>query len=207
MWRRRDGGVLEGGLQRLVVAEGSRCDHVVDPGDVHLDDAARANVEVADLGVAELAVGQADEMAVGTDLGTRILPPKPPEVRLVRAIATALLAGSGLWATPSMMVRTTGLGRAISSVIIATGPLAPIGIAASQGQRGGRQGDDAAVWAARAACSLFEAAVGIAEQPEPVVRDQRTAGLAAKASLEGLEGRRDVQAGLGEPQRDGPPYG
>ena len=41
----------------------------VDAGDVHVDDAARADVEMADFAVAHLAVGQADEVIGGMEQG------------------------------------------------------------------------------------------------------------------------------------------
>src|SRR6516225_9248714 len=42
-------------------------DHQVDAGDVHVDDAARADIHVADFAVAHLAFGEADEWAGGLD--------------------------------------------------------------------------------------------------------------------------------------------
>ena len=47
---------LAGADQRLVLEERAVGDRVVDPGEVLLDDGAGAEVEVADLGVAHLAV-------------------------------------------------------------------------------------------------------------------------------------------------------
>jgi broad specificity polyphosphatase/5'/3'-nucleotidase SurE len=48
-------------------------DQGVDARDVHLHDAAGADVEVADFAVAHLAVGQADEVLAGADEGVGIL--------------------------------------------------------------------------------------------------------------------------------------
>jgi hypothetical protein len=48
-------------------------DQRVDAGDVHLHDAAGADVEVADFAVAHLAVGQADEVVAGLDQRVGIL--------------------------------------------------------------------------------------------------------------------------------------
>ena len=61
-------GALAGGEQRLVLEEAAVGDRVVDPRQVLLDDRAGAEVEVADLGVAHLPVGQADVAALGREL-------------------------------------------------------------------------------------------------------------------------------------------
>ena len=53
--------------QRLVLEEGAVGDRVVDPRQVLLDDRAGAEVEVADLGVAHLPVGQPDVAARGRE--------------------------------------------------------------------------------------------------------------------------------------------
>ena len=42
---------------------------LVDAGHVHADDASGAEVEVADLGVAHLAIGEADEVFAGAEQG------------------------------------------------------------------------------------------------------------------------------------------
>ena len=49
-----------GGDQNLVPEEGVVVDCLGDAGGVLVDDEARADVEVADLGVAHLTLGQAD---------------------------------------------------------------------------------------------------------------------------------------------------
>ena len=54
---------------------------VVDPGQVLLDDRAGAEVEVADLGVAHLPVGQADVAARGRQLRVRVALPERVEGR------------------------------------------------------------------------------------------------------------------------------
>ncbi len=59
----------DGGEQRGVGEEAAVDDGGVDAGHVHADDAAGAEVEVADLGVAHLAVGQADEVVAGAEEG------------------------------------------------------------------------------------------------------------------------------------------
>ena len=52
--------VAQRGLQHLVVEQRAVLDRLVDPREVLLDDRAGAEVEVADLGVAHLALGQPD---------------------------------------------------------------------------------------------------------------------------------------------------
>ena len=74
-------GVLAGGQQRRVLEEAAVGDRVVDPGQVLLDDRAGAEVEVADLGVAHLAVGEADVAALGGELGVRVALPEGVEDR------------------------------------------------------------------------------------------------------------------------------
>ncbi len=62
-------GLDEGGvLEELAGGDGG-----VDAGDVHADDAAGAEVEVADFGVAHLAVGEADEVVAGADEGVGVV--------------------------------------------------------------------------------------------------------------------------------------
>ncbi len=60
-------GVLHGVEQHGMREQFAVLDHQVDAGDVHVDDAAGADVEVADLAVAHLAFGKADERAAGVD--------------------------------------------------------------------------------------------------------------------------------------------
>ncbi len=70
-----------GGDQGLVVVEGAVGDRAVDPRQVLLDDRARAEVQVADLGVAHLADRQADVGALGGELGVRVAAPRGVEDR------------------------------------------------------------------------------------------------------------------------------
>jgi len=58
-WRRKSGDLIE-----LLVG-----DEEIDAGDVHVHDAAGADVEVADFAVAHLAFGEADGGAGGLDQG------------------------------------------------------------------------------------------------------------------------------------------
>ena len=74
-------GAVAGGEQRLVLEEAAVGDRVVDPGQVLLDDRPGAEVEVADLGVAHLAVGQADVAALGGELSVREPAPEAVEDR------------------------------------------------------------------------------------------------------------------------------
>ena len=53
--------------------EVSVLDHEVDAGDVHVNDAAGADVEMADLAVAHLPFGQPHERSAGVDQGVGIL--------------------------------------------------------------------------------------------------------------------------------------
>ncbi len=68
-WRGEVVGADEGG----VGVEGAVENGSVDAGHVHADDAAGAEVEMADLGVAHLAVGQADEVLAGAEEGVGVL--------------------------------------------------------------------------------------------------------------------------------------
>ena len=77
---RRAAGVAQG----LVLEEAAVGDRVVDARQVLLDDRAGAQVEVADLGVAHLAVGQADVPSRGGESRVRIGGPELVEVRRVR---------------------------------------------------------------------------------------------------------------------------
>ena len=52
--------VLHGASQNRVAEEFAGGDHVVDSGDVHVDDPAASDVEMADFAVAHLPVGEAD---------------------------------------------------------------------------------------------------------------------------------------------------
>ena len=70
--------------QRLVLEEAAVRDRVVDADQVLLDDRARAEVQVPDLRVAHLAVGQADRAPGGLQLRVRIALPERVEHRRVR---------------------------------------------------------------------------------------------------------------------------
>ena len=74
-------GALAGGQQRRVLEEAAVGDRVVDPGQVLLDDRAGAEVEMADLGVAHLPVGQTDVASLGRELGARVALPEAVEDR------------------------------------------------------------------------------------------------------------------------------
>jgi hypothetical protein len=60
-------GVLHGVEQHRMLEKFSVLDHQIDAGDVHVHDAAGADVEMANLAVAHLAFGQADERAAGVN--------------------------------------------------------------------------------------------------------------------------------------------
>ena len=61
--------VLRDAVEHGVVEQLAACDHVVDADDIHLDDAAGADVEMAHFAIAHLTVGQPDERSVGANRG------------------------------------------------------------------------------------------------------------------------------------------
>ena len=65
-------GVFHGGFQHVVLKELAVTDGLGDAGQLLIDHAAGADVGVADLTVAHLAVGQAHVHAGSTDLGVGI---------------------------------------------------------------------------------------------------------------------------------------
>ena len=69
--------VFHGAQQRRVGEEFAVLDHQLDAGDVHVDDAAGADVEMADFAVAHLPVGQADEVAAGLNQRVGIFAQQP----------------------------------------------------------------------------------------------------------------------------------
>jgi hypothetical protein len=72
--------LLAGVDQLRVVEEAAAVDRGVDPGQLLVHHPAGADVHVADLGVAHLAVGQADEAALGVDQRGRAGLPQPAPV-------------------------------------------------------------------------------------------------------------------------------
>src|SRR3954452_8090491 len=72
-------GRLADCLQRGVLEEAAVGDRVVDPGQVLLDYRSGAEVEVADLGVAHLAVGEADVAPAGGERRVRVALPEAVE--------------------------------------------------------------------------------------------------------------------------------
>jgi hypothetical protein len=77
---------LEGGAQGLVLEQRAVADRAVDPLQVLVEDAARADRQVPDLGVAHLSVRQADCLARGDELRVRIVAPQPVEDGRVREL-------------------------------------------------------------------------------------------------------------------------
>ena len=73
--------VGERGAQHLVRGQGAVLHGLVDAREVLLDDRAGAEVEVADLRVAHLALGQADRPSAGRQLGARATCPEVVEDR------------------------------------------------------------------------------------------------------------------------------
>ena len=74
-------GVRHGALQSGILGQSAGADQLVDPSDVHLDDAARANVQVADFAVAHLAVRKPHVLSVRSDQRPGIVAPKAIEIR------------------------------------------------------------------------------------------------------------------------------
>ena len=66
-------GILHGVEQHGMGEEFAVLDHQVDAGDVHVHDAAGADVEMADFAVAHLPFGQSDERAAGVNQRVGIL--------------------------------------------------------------------------------------------------------------------------------------
>ena len=102
--------------QRRRLGEAAVGDRVADAHQLLLHHAAGADVHVADLGVAHLAVGQADVAAGGVQEGVRAGLPQLVKVG-VRAWRTALSAASSRQPKPSRMTSMTGrigcgIGRA-----------------------------------------------------------------------------------------------
>ena len=98
--------------QQLGVGEEAAVlDRRVDAGQVLVDDAAGAEVHVADFGIAHLPVRQADVAAFGMDQRVRALGQQARASSAASAWARALSVGSSRWPQPSRISRTTGLGR------------------------------------------------------------------------------------------------
>ena len=73
----------ERGDERLVLEEAAVLDRAVDPLEVLVEDAAGADRQVADLGVAHLPGGQADGLARRGERRVRVVLPEPVEHRRV----------------------------------------------------------------------------------------------------------------------------
>ena len=101
--------------QRLVLEEAAVGDRVVDPGQVLLDDRAGAEVEVADLGVAHLPVGQADVAALGGELGVRVARPRGGRRPASRRARSRCRAPARPSPQPSRMTSASGGDRAGSA--------------------------------------------------------------------------------------------
>ena len=76
-------GLLHVANEHVVLLHGAVEDGLGDQGQLLIDDAARADVGVADLAVAHLAVGQADRHAGGVDERVRAAGKQRVKVRLV----------------------------------------------------------------------------------------------------------------------------
>ncbi len=124
---------------------------------------------MADLAVAELAVGQADEMAVGANLGAGVFLPEPIEVRLA-GHGDGIVGGVGIVRDAVHDGEDDGFGTSHKPFIIATGRSAD-GLGAARAACR-RQPEQAAAGQLDAA-DLFERAVGVAQQAQSFVGDQR----------------------------------
>ncbi len=76
-----------------IVVEGAVLDALGDAGQVLVDDAAGADIQVAHLGVAHLAVGQADIRAGGAELRHRVIAAQGVEARRLGQAGGIVLAG------------------------------------------------------------------------------------------------------------------
>jgi len=74
----------DGADERGVFKEAAVRDRLVDAGNVHADDAACAEIEMADLGVAHLAVRKTDKVVAGVNEGAGKLFDKAVVDRLAR---------------------------------------------------------------------------------------------------------------------------
>lgn len=74
-------GVVERGVDRVVLPEGAVSDRVRDPGVLLVDHASGADIEVADLAVTHLAVGEADAPARDLERPVRAGVGEPIEIR------------------------------------------------------------------------------------------------------------------------------
>ena len=72
---------MAGGQQLGVAEESAAFDLGIHPGEGLVDDAAGADVHVADFGIAHLAVRQTDEAALGMDQGIRAFGQQAPPCR------------------------------------------------------------------------------------------------------------------------------
>ncbi len=89
-------------------------DHQLDAGNVHVNDAPGADVQMTDFAVAHLPVGQADKGAAGVDQRVGIFAQQAIVGRLARKRDRVGLV-SARYPQPSRMMRTSGFGRGISS--------------------------------------------------------------------------------------------
>ena len=88
-------GALHRFDQQRVREELARRDHQVDARDVHVDDAAGADVQMADFAVAHLAFGQSDVRTGGVDQRVRIFAQQPIVDGLARGGNRIALDGGG----------------------------------------------------------------------------------------------------------------
>ena len=91
---------LEGADERGVLEERAVADRDVHALEILEEDPARADREMADLGVAHLALGQPDRLARGLQRRVRIFAPEPVEDGRLRELDR--VAGSGRRAAPAV---------------------------------------------------------------------------------------------------------
>ena len=76
--------VLHGVKQHGMLKELAVLDHQVDTSDVHVNDAACTDIQMADFAIAHLSLGEADEGPAGVDQRIGILAQQPVVRRLAR---------------------------------------------------------------------------------------------------------------------------
>src|SRR5882757_5559751 len=79
-----DARMFHRGQQNGMREELAVLDHQVDAGDVHMYDATGPDVEMSDLAVAHLSLGQSDERSAGVDERVRIFAQQTVVGRLAR---------------------------------------------------------------------------------------------------------------------------
>jgi len=88
--------VFAGGPQNRIFRESVVANHPIQPCNVHLNNAAGADIQVADFAVTHLAIGQADRFARGMNQSVRVVAQEAVEHRGVRRAHRVALDGEGV---------------------------------------------------------------------------------------------------------------